>query len=64
MAEFCPVCWNEINDFDDPPEAYILSWGYELCEGCGEHKRVVVGERRCMLIILLCKLWNKLKSRR
>lgn len=50
MAEFCPNCWNELNGFDDPEEAYVLSRGYELCEGCGEWKRVVVFRRKSYLL--------------
>ena len=64
MAEFCPECWNEINNLSDPPESYVLSWDHEICEGCGAYKRVVVGKRKSVLTYLLCKLWNKLKSRR
>ena len=46
MAEFCVSCWNELNGTDYPEGAYVLSWDYELCEGCGEYKRVIVGRRR------------------
>lgn len=46
MAEFCPKCWNEWNQIDNPKEAYVLSWGLELCEGCGQWKRIVIMPRR------------------
>ena len=46
MAEFCPACWNKLNGIQAPPEAYIRSFDYELCEGCGQWKRVVVDFRR------------------
>ena len=46
MAEFCVSCWNELNGTDSPEEAYVLSWDYELCEGCGEYRRVIVAQRR------------------
>lgn len=45
MAEYCLDCWNEINETNDPPQKYIISKYPELCEGCGEMKRVVVIER-------------------
>ena len=46
MAEFCVSCWNEINETHYPEEAYVLSWDFELCEGCGEYKRVVTAKRK------------------
>ena len=46
MAEFCVSCWNELNGIDYPEEAYVLSWDCELCEGCGEYKRVIIARRR------------------
>ena len=64
MAEFCPDCWNDINGLSDPPEAYVLSWGYELCEGCGQWKRVVVGRRKTLLGYFVHKLIRIIKTRR
>ena len=46
MAEFCLDCWNALNGFDDPQESYVMTWGIELCEGCGEWKRVVIRKRK------------------
>lgn len=40
MAEFCLDCWNKLNGEDEPPENYIISQELELCEGCGELRRV------------------------
>ncbi len=45
MAEFCLECWNKINNTHDSKRRYILSWDRELCEECGQHKRVIVVER-------------------
>ena len=60
MSEFCPECWNKLNGWNRPWAAYRLSWGRELCEGCGEWKRVVVGERRHWLLPhLLARLFRK-----
>ena len=64
VAEFCVDCWNELNNTNDPAEAYALSWGLELCEGCGEWKRTVVMPRRhWMLRYLLAKGLQKLKGK-
>ncbi len=46
MAEFCVDCWNKLINKNLPPKAYILSRNPELCEHCGEYKRVVIIERR------------------
>ena len=64
MSEFCPECWNSINNYSDPPEAYILSWDYDMCEGCGQLKRVVVGRRKSLLVMLFFKILYKIKHRR
>ena len=55
MAEFCVSCWNELNETDYPEEAYVLSWDYTLCEGCGEYKRVIVAQRRHYFLRLAIK---------
>ena len=45
MAEFCLECWNRINESHDTKRRYILSVDNDLCEGCGQYKRVIVVER-------------------
>lgn len=45
MAEFCIDCWNKINETHDPKWRYVLSWNKDLCEECGQNKRVIVTER-------------------
>ena len=52
MAEFCLDCWNKMNEMKDPPCGYILSRELDLCEGCGEYKRVIVVER----------LWSRIEK--
>ena len=42
MAEFCEECWNKINGIEDGEIAYRLSREPELCEECGEYKRVII----------------------
>ena len=46
MAEFCLECWNKINETQDSKWRYARSWGKELCEECGQFKRVIIVERR------------------
>ena len=45
MAEFCWECWNKVHEMDAPKRAFSLSRGEELCEECGQMKRVVVDLR-------------------
>lgn len=45
MAEFCLDCWNRLNKEKLTERDVILSREYDLCEGCGEFRRVVEGER-------------------
>ena len=51
MAEFCLECWNKLNGRNDSSWKYVLSWEKDLCEECGEWKRVVICERRWLLRI-------------
>ena len=46
MAEICLDCLNNLNNRKDSPQKYILSEELELCEECGEYKRVIVIERK------------------
>lgn len=45
MAEFCLDCWNKINETHEAKWRYVLSWDKDLCEECGQYKRVIVAER-------------------
>ena len=47
MAEFCLECWNKLNGFQKTERDDILSKERDLCEGCGEMRPVIEGERRC-----------------
>ena len=38
-------CWNKINETHDSKWRYALSWDKDLCEECGQYKRVIVVER-------------------
>ena len=46
MAEFCLDCLNKLNGTKDSPCRYVISWSKDLCEGCGQYKRVIIVERR------------------
>ena len=42
MAEFCLECWNRINEISLTEKNVVLSHEYEICEGCGKYKPVVL----------------------
>ena len=46
MAEFCLDCFNKINETNYEEKNIILSDYLDLCEECGEWKRVVICSRR------------------
>ena len=50
MAEFCLKCFNKINETNDDENKYIMSEYLDVCEECGEWKRVVVCTRRTYYI--------------
>ena len=60
MAEFCLECWNELNGTNDSEKEYIMSKDLDLCEGCGEYKRVIVAERKIYYFGILFFLFRPL----
>lgn len=50
MAEFCLDCWNKMNHTHETERDWILSDELDLCEGCGEFRRVIVYERTFKLL--------------
>ena len=44
MAEFCTECWKEMFP-QDQNKKFVVSKYLDLCEGCGEYKRVVIREK-------------------
>ena len=67
MAEFCVKSWNEINNSHEPKSAFVLSDELELCENCGEWKRVIVCYREPLyikLIFFIIDIIKKLFSKR
>ncbi len=47
MAEFCLECLRELDGINYQEGEFILSRGRELCEGCGQLKRVVIARSAC-----------------
>jgi hypothetical protein len=45
MSEICLDCWNKLNESNDPARKYVLSWKPDLCEDCGQMKRVIIRMR-------------------
>ncbi len=64
MAEFCSDCWNKLHHTSYPRFEFVLTFHRELCEGCGEYKRVVLEKRplcydtRFVLIEMLATLFR------
>lgn len=50
MAEFCLDCMNKLMGTNDPPKKYILTRELDLCEECGQWKRVIVRVRKRYLL--------------
>ena len=42
MSEICLDCWNKDMDTADKPRKFLLSRKPELCEACGQYKRVII----------------------
>lgn len=42
MAEICVDCWNKGLEKPDKPSKFLRSWRPELCEECGQYKRVII----------------------
>ena len=63
MAEFCLDCWNRIHEIADTKHRYVLTLGKDLCEGCGQYKRVVVGERLLWRILKIRRRRNKMGNK-
>ncbi|MBQ5321289.1 MAG: hypothetical protein J6K88_04450 [Oscillospiraceae bacterium] len=53
MAEICLDCANKVFKKSDKEYNYLMSDCLELCEECGEYKRVIVRERYFPLLKIL-----------
>ena len=45
MAEICLECLRKLSQQREPRWKYILSKEFDLCEECGQWKRVIVKKR-------------------
>lgn len=63
MAKFCLDCWNKINNTHDPAIKYILSEELEICEECGQMKRVIIITRSARCRIAIKNLFPRLKRK-
>lgn len=45
MAEFCPACWSRMNGAQYGRKEIVLTHSADLCEGCGEIRRLVARMR-------------------
>ena len=75
MAEFCLDCLNKIEGTNDTEKEYVLTDELELCENCGEWKRVVIMKRKYdymgkfsdytfpfeIIYYIICFIWNIIK---
>ena len=59
MAEICLECWRKLNQEPEPRWKYVLSRKLDLCEECGEWKRVIVRERFVVPWFLLRMIYKK-----
>ncbi len=57
MSEICLDCWNKENGTNYKKRKYVLSKDLCLCESCGKYKRVIIRERNCLAIIIMCLLF-------
>lgn len=65
MAEFCLECFNKVFETNEKESAYILSKDLDLCDYCGEFKRVVVRKRTMMEVLnynLITRFFKKSKQ--
>ena len=62
MAEFCAECFSKIFDEKVTERNYILSKDFDLCEECGEWKRVVVRVRHPRLYMWKMRVKARLEE--
>ena len=59
MAEICLECWQKLKEKREPRWKYILSRELDLCEECGQWKRVIVRERFVVPWFLLKMIYKE-----
>ena len=59
MAEFCLDCYNKMMGTNDPARKYHISRELDLCEECGEYKRVIICiKRRYLIAECIRDIWD------
>ena len=59
MAEFCVDCFNKMMGITDSARKYHISKELDLCEECGEYKRVIVCiKRRYLIAECIRDIWD------
>ena len=65
MSELCPDCYNKIMETREPERKFLLSLRRELCEECGQYRRVIVRVKwRYILQEELCEAITRYKENR
>ena len=64
MAYFCFDCWNETHKTKIKPEECVFSKELLLCEGCEEHKIVILGLKEPLIERIFCFLIPSWRLRR
>ena len=64
MAEICLECLRILNEKREPRWKYILSEELDLCEGCGQWKRVIIRERFILIRRMLYALMDLAEKKR
>ena len=57
MAEFCLECWNKLMGTEDSSKKYVMSKDLDLCEECGQWKRVIVVMKRRYIFKMWIEDW-------
>ena len=42
MSEICLDCYNKFENTQEKPKKFIMSRKPDLCEACGQYKRVII----------------------
>lgn len=63
MAEFCLDCWNKMEHTHYTEREVVLTKGPDLCEGCAQWRRVIVGMREHPALYDLKRLFFRKKHK-
>lgn len=57
MAEFCLDCLNKYMGTEDDQKKFVITRNAQLCEGCGQYKRVVI---RYKMRYMIADRWTEI----